>query len=72
VDLEVAAVDAVVVRDDDRGELDVAVMERLERAVERGDDEVERTERLGLEPAELLLELESLGSRHEAPSRTCP
>ena len=42
VDLEVAAVDAVVVGDDDRGELDVLVLDRLERAVELLDDEVER------------------------------
>ena len=34
VDLQVAAVDAVVVGDDDRRELDVLVLERLERAVE--------------------------------------
>ena len=35
VDLEVAAVDPVVVGDHDRRELDVAVVERLQRAVER-------------------------------------
>ena len=46
VDLEVAAVDAVVVGDDDRGELDVLVLERLERAVELLDDQVEPAERL--------------------------
>ena len=35
VDLEVAAVDAVVVGDDDRRELDVLVLERLDHAVDR-------------------------------------
>ena len=71
MDLEVAAVDPVVVGDHDRRELDVAVVERLERAVERRDDEVERAERLLLEPRELLLEVEPLRRRH-GTSRTCP
>ena len=35
VDLEVAAVDPVVVGDHERGELDVAMPERLQRAIER-------------------------------------
>ena len=64
VDLQVAAVDPVVVLDDDRRELDVAVLERLERAVERRHDQVERAQRLRLEPAELLLELDAVGDRH--------
>ena len=34
LDLEIAPVDAVVVVDDDRRQLDVLVLERLERAVE--------------------------------------
>ena len=42
VDLEVAAVDAVVVGDDERRQLDVLVLDGLERAVERVDDELER------------------------------
>ena len=42
------------------GELDVAVLERLERPVERRDDEVERAERLLLEPGELLGELDAV------------
>ena len=42
VHLEVAAVDAVVVGDDERRELDVLVLERLQRAVELLDDDVER------------------------------
>ena len=46
VDLEVAAVDAVVVGDHHLGELDVLVLERLERAVELLDDHVEPAERL--------------------------
>ena len=49
VDLEEAAVDPVVVVDHDRRQLDVLVLERLERAVERHDHEVERAERLLLE-----------------------
>ena len=57
LDLEVAAVDAVVVMDDDRRELDVLVLERLERAVERRDDEIDPPERLMFEAAEFLLEL---------------
>ena len=69
MDLEVAAVDPVVVGDHDRRELDVAVVQRLERAVERRDDEVERAERLLLEPRELLLEVEPVRGRH-ATSRT--
>ena len=60
VDLEVAAVDPVVVGDHDRRELDVAVRERLERPVERRDDEVERAKRLLLEPGELLGELDAM------------
>ena len=42
VDLEVAAVEAVVVGDDHRRQLDVLVLERLEHAVELVDDQVER------------------------------
>ena len=57
LDLQVAPVDAVVVVDDDRGELDVLVLERLERAVERGDDEVDPAERLLFEGAKFLVKL---------------
>ena len=64
VDLEVAAVDPVVVGDHDRRELDVAVVQRLERAVQRRDHQVERAERLLLEPGELLLEVDPLRGRH--------
>ena len=58
MDLEVAAVDAVVVGDDDRRQLGVAVRERLERAVEDPDDHVEPAQRLLLEAQELLLEVD--------------
>ena len=58
VHLEVAAVDAVVVGDDQAGQLDVLVLERLDRAVERRDDHVEPAERLLLEPLKLLLEVD--------------
>ena len=70
VDLQVAAVDPVVVGDDDRRELDVLVLERLERPVERDHDQVERAERLLLEPAELLLEVDPARSRGHSP-RPC-
>jgi hypothetical protein len=37
-------------------------VERLERAIQRHDDEVERAKRLLLEPRELLLEVDAMGS----------
>ena len=64
VHLQVAAVDPVVVGDHDRGELDIAMMQRLQRPVKRGDDEVERAERLLLEPGELLAKLKTLRLWH--------
>ena len=57
VDLQVAPVDAVVVGDHHLGELDVLVAERLEHAVELLDDQVQAAERVGLEVAQLLLEV---------------
>ena len=57
VDLEVAAVDAVVVGDHHRRELGVARLDHLERAVDRLEDEVEPAERRDLELLELLLEV---------------
>src|SRR6266496_2510025 len=63
--LEVAAVDAVVVGDHDRGELDVLVVQRLQRAVQRGHDEVQATERVILDPRELLDEVRP-DARHYA------
>ena len=66
VDLEVAAVDAVVVGDHHRGELDVLVLERLEHAVELLDDHVEPAERRFLELLELLLEVSASLSRGHA------
>ena len=68
VDLEEAAVDAVVVVDHDRGQLDVLVLERLQRAVERVDDEVERAERLLLEAAQLVLEVDARVLGHRQPT----
>ena len=53
MDLEVAPVDPVVVGDDHAGQLDVLVVDRLERAVELGDDQVEAAERLLLERLEV-------------------
>ena len=55
VHLEVAAVQDVVVRDDDAGQLHVLVLNRLDRAVERLDDEVEPVERSCLERLEVVL-----------------
>ena len=57
VGLEIAAVDAVVVGDHDRRELDVLVGERLERAVELVEHDVDRAERAVLERAQLVLEM---------------
>jgi hypothetical protein len=66
VHLEVAAVDPVVVVDDEAGQLDVLVVERLDRAVERGDDHVEAAEGLLLQALELLLEADPRGlGRHQ-------
>src|SRR5579875_2760193 len=56
VDLAVAAIEAVVVGDDDLRELDVLVVERLLSAVELRDDEVEASEDLGLEALQILAE----------------
>ena len=58
VHLQVAAVDPVVVLHDDRRQLDVLVLERLQRAVERVHDEVQRTQRLRFERAQLVLEVD--------------
>ena len=57
VDLEVAAVDPVVVGDHHRGQLDVLVADRLESAIQLGDDEVQPSEDLLLEALEVLAEL---------------
>ena len=67
----IAAVDPVVVLHDDRRQLDVLVLERLERAVERVHDQVERAERLHLEPAQLVLEMDPrvLGHQVTRPYR---
>jgi hypothetical protein len=64
VDLHVATVDAVVVGHDHGGELDVLLLDRLEHAVERADDEVEAAERLLLQRAQLV---EVVGPRHQPP-----
>ena len=57
MDLEVAAVDPIVVGDDHRGELDILVGDRLLRAVQLGDDQVQAAEHLMLELDEVLAEL---------------
>ena len=55
MDLQVAAVDPVVVGDDDLGQLDVLVLDRLEGPGQRRGDEVEPAERPGFEVREFLL-----------------
>ncbi len=57
VHLQVASVDAVVVGDHHLRELHVLVVQRLEHAVELLDDQVEAAERVGLELAQLCLEV---------------
>ena len=55
MDLEIAAVDAVVVGDHQLGELDVLVLGRLHRPIQRRDHQVEAAEAGALEAFELLL-----------------
>jgi hypothetical protein len=57
MDLEEAAVDAVVVGDHHGRQLRVAVLDALQGAVERVDDHVDRPERLPFEPQQLGLVL---------------
>ena len=61
VHLQVAAVDAVVVGDDHRGQLDVAVGDRLQGPVQGLADEVQAAQRLGLELGQLVLEVLAVG-----------
>ena len=56
VDLQVATVDPVVVGHDHAGQLDVLVVDRLERAVELGDDQVKPAHRLHLKPDQIVTE----------------
>ena len=63
--LQVAAVDAVVVGDDDLRQLDVLALNRLQGPVEGGGDEVEAVEGTGLEPLQLLLVLNPHALRHQ-------
>ena len=70
VHLEIAPVDPVVVVDDDRGQLDVLVLERLQRAVQGRDDEVEAAERLSSSAAQLVLEVLPAGSAISPPCRS--
>jgi hypothetical protein len=57
VHLEIAAVDAVVVRDDHARELDVLVLHGLEGTIECRHHHLECAQRLALESRELLLEV---------------
>ncbi len=64
MNLQVAAIDPVVVRDHQLGELRVLVLDRLQRPVQRDRDELEAVERTVLEVGELLLVVKSdLGHR---------
>ena len=62
MDLQVAAVDDVVVGDHQLGELDVLVLNRLDRPVERRHDEVEAVQGALLERGQLLPVLVSVAS----------
>jgi hypothetical protein len=57
MNLQVAAVDAIVVGHDYRGELDVLVAEGLKGSVELADDEIQATQRLVLQLLEGLAKL---------------
>ena len=63
MDLQVAAVDPVVVRDHQPGELDVLVLDRLQRAIERPIDEIEATEARCLELRQFLLVMDHVRFR---------
>ena len=66
MDLQVAAVDAVVVGDHEAGQLDVLVLDRLQGALERGADQVEAAEGAGLELLEffLIFDPDAVGAHH--------
>jgi hypothetical protein len=57
VDLEIAAVDAIVIGDDHLRQLDVLVLESLERAIELLDYQVQATQRPQLELSQLPLKV---------------
>jgi hypothetical protein len=59
VDLEIAAIDAVIVVGDDFRKLDVLVLDCLEGPVERAHDEIESTKGLGFQVVKLFLVLDS-------------
>ena len=59
VDLQVAAVDHVVVGDHQLGQLDVLVLDGLDGALERRDHQVEAVQGPSLKPLELLAILEA-------------
>ena len=70
MDLQVAAVDPVVVGDDQLRQLDVLVLDRLQGAVEGGDDQVEAAQGARLELARAPLGT-ACASRLGPISRTC-
>jgi hypothetical protein len=72
VHLQVAAVDEVVLGDHEARQLHVALLQRLQRPVERGDDHVQPFQGALLEDGELVLEVEAdpLGHRISPSSRS--
>ena len=70
VHLEVATIQPVVVLDHELGQLDVGVLDRLGDTVERLRYEVERAERLLLEPGELLAEVRTRLGHQKNDSRS--
>ncbi len=68
MDLQVAAVDHVVVGDHQLGQLDVLVLDRLDGAIERRDHQVEAVQGPSLEPLELLAIVEANLVRGHQPT----
>ncbi len=58
MDLQVHAVDPVIVGDHQLGEFEILVGERLQRPVEGADDEFDPFQRVALEPGDLVLVLD--------------
>jgi hypothetical protein len=68
MDLEVAAVDAVVVGDHHARQLDVLVLDALERAVKSAGHELEASERVLLQLRQLFVEI-GAGLGHRAATQ---
>ena len=68
MDLQVAAVEDVVLGDDQLRKLGVLVLNGLDRAIERLDDEVEAVERPLLERLKILLVVHACLLGHPCPA----